>query len=109
MTFKPTKEQLENLAKAAKVEIMNIDGILYLVSNSLLEEDWAIWQPHKDMNQIAMVIKGLSGHNKDIYMDNIYNYWYKNIRRDDTWNHHTYWVAYEAHPSISCEKLLEVI
>lgn len=99
----PTKEELEKLAKVA--------GISYAYFDAYNE-----WQPHEDMNQIAMVIKGLTDvqfttftrkltekicPNEPVTFDNLIEELtipIVGVRKIIT-----------VDPSISCEKLLEVL
>lgn len=103
--FTPTKEQLEKLAKVAGFKIINIDGVLYLVSNSLLEEDWELWQPENNRDQIADVIERLSEEQKDKYYEKLYYYW--SNTQETTENIMEFGQTVPAH--VSCEKLCEVV
>ena len=101
MTFKPTKEQLEKLAKVAKVDYKIQDDKLWMLTRP---NNWTtLFEPENDRDQIAMVIEGLTDQQEDDYDALLYKHWKSNYKYNPLMSVQT------VHPSISCEKLLEVL
>lgn len=98
-----TKEQLEKLAKVAGVETEDTNSFVYVYYRLKPNVGFRIWQPHEDRDQIAMVIEGLTDEQEKKYNELMWSEFHKT----------EYIVPMQfgqtVHPSISCEKLLEVI
>ena len=64
-----TTAELETLAKVAKVRVkfLKIHDTFCIVE-SCEEEYWDIWEPQQDRNQIAMILRGMSGKQKAKYL-----------------------------------------
>jgi len=103
--FEPTKEQLEKLANTADKVLYDHSGVYHLC-DTYLSEIQEEWQPHKDMNQIAMVIEGLTEGQTEEYNNSMYAVYFKLTKFKYNF---AIWLAYTADPSVSCEKLLEVV
>ena len=102
--FIPTKEQLEKLAKVAEVNV-KYDKISR--NYEYFSKGPKIWRPHLDRNQIAMIIKGLTHEQKDIFYDKLLRLYVK-IHKNALEKQFTLWVML-LDPSISCKFLCEVI
>jgi len=105
--FKPTKPQLKKLAKVAKVETyLDSEGLMFYIENGLednVDEYSLVWQPHEDRDQLAMVIEGLTDEQLVYYNGKLFAMFITSPHP------HRIPFGQTVHPSISCEKLLEVI
>jgi len=97
--FTPTKEQLEKLAKVAKVDYRDSD---FFVCWEIRTDtnSWQEWTPYINRDQIALIIEGLDYKQEMAYDDIMGKMWLD-----------TYRILFGqiVHPSISCEKLLEIL
>ena len=108
----PTREQLEKLAKVAKVDLvenlhpeMTESGVsIWVDKSSKLITDW---QPHKDRNQIAMILMGLNKSQRMYYQINRKAFWLDQSNKIDV-QEFGVWMQ-TVHPSISCEQILKVL
>jgi len=114
--FTPTKEQLEKLAKVANQTVWTeiYTGKLCYYTEvttvfSLTDEDeetpYVEWKPHKDRDQIAMVIEGLDKYQQELYLHKMtIDIWQQTVKGN------FFGVRMQTVPAhISCEKLLAAI
>lgn len=92
--FKPTKEQLEILAKVAGVKLKWVFHTPIIYVN-------IYWEPENNRDQIAMVIEGLTDKQTEKYIKKMKIYY--------TADYHHIYFGQIVSPAISCEKLLEVV
>lgn len=97
----PTKEQLEKLADVAEVEILKTGSYIYYRLKPNV--GFRLWQPENDRYQIALVIEGLTEAQLLEYNELLIIVLNKDRQR--------FFISFgqTVHPSISFEKLLEVI
>lgn len=109
--FKPSTEQSKILAKVAKIDVweeIETNNLCYYLSpysmDDHVEPPWKEWEPENSRDQIAMIIEGLTDEQEVFFHRKIHEEWWNSNGKFSLML-----FGMKVHPSISCEKLLEVI
>ena len=72
--FTPTKEQLEKLAKVAGLKTYIDTDESFSINDETHRGDY-VFEPHKDRNQVAMILEGMSDKQEDDYDFRLHQLW----------------------------------
>lgn len=104
--FKPDIKQLEALAKVANVDVEYRErtGMVHILGDSRT----AFWRPHINRDQIALIVDRITLEQVENYDDKMENVWLGTMISHQFDTSFGSWMQ-TVDPSISCQKLCEVI
>ena len=101
--FKPTKEDLEKLAKVADIDLAHSN--LLSIFN---KKGGGLFEPHESRDDISLILEGLTDEQRISYNSKMGQaVWIPEHKDGFTYNFGV-WMQ-TVHPSVSCEQLLKVL